>query len=67
MYPDRRGALAESLLRSDNRFQDGGMVRFVTARIGGRERVTLKRDRAAVVAVNREALRAGGKLSGRRC
>ena len=34
----------------------------MTARIGGRERVTLKRDRAAVVAVNRAALSAGGKL-----
>ena len=29
------GALAESLLRSDNRFQAGGMIRFVSARIGG--------------------------------
>lgn len=27
--------LAESLPRSDNRFQAGGMVRFVTARVGG--------------------------------
>lgn len=29
------GVLAESLPRSDNRFQAGGMVRFVTTRIGG--------------------------------